>query len=72
LIVPKYCGAKLTDIPDDYLVEILPVAKRVAQAIGCENYNVVQNNGALAYQVRISQFVVLILILNLNLIFFFS
>ena len=36
--------------PDDYLAEILPVAKQVAKATGAENYNVLQNNGRLAHQ----------------------
>ncbi|KAL9121071.1 MAG: hypothetical protein Q9187_002376 [Circinaria calcarea] len=50
LVIPKHHGAKLTDIPDDQLTEILPVAKRVAIAAGVENYNILQNNGRLAHQ----------------------
>ena len=41
---------KLTDIPDDQLAEVLPVAKKIATAIGSENYNILQNNGRLAHQ----------------------
>lgn len=41
---------KLTDVPDDELAETLPVAKKIAQALGVENYNVLQNNGRLAHQ----------------------
>jgi hypothetical protein len=41
----------LTDIPDDQLAEILPAAKKIAAAIGAENYNILQNNGRLAHQV---------------------
>ncbi|KAF2085314.1 HIT-like protein [Saccharata proteae CBS 121410] len=51
LIIPKHHGAKLTDIPDDQLTEILPVAKRIAKAVGCSDYNILQNNGRIAHQV---------------------
>ncbi|KZF18914.1 HIT-like protein [Xylona heveae TC161] len=51
LVIPKHHGAKITDIPDDTLSEILPVIKKVASATGAENYNVLQNNGRLAHQV---------------------
>ncbi|KAL9037150.1 MAG: hypothetical protein Q9214_005827 [Letrouitia sp. 1 TL-2023] len=50
LVVPKHHGAKLTDIPDESLTEILPVAKKLAQVVNAENYNVLQNNGRLAHQ----------------------
>lgn len=50
LIIPKHHGAKLTDIPDPSLVEILPLAKKIAKATGAENYNILQNNGRLAHQ----------------------
>ncbi|KAJ9203160.1 hypothetical protein DTO166G4_220 [Paecilomyces variotii] len=51
LVIPKFHGAKLTDIPDDDLREILPIAKKIAIASGAENYNVLQNNGRPAHQV---------------------
>jgi len=51
LVIPKHHGAKLTDIPDDQLSEILPVVKKLATAVGAENYNVLQNNGRLAHQI---------------------
>jgi diadenosine tetraphosphate (Ap4A) HIT family hydrolase len=51
LVIPKHHGAKLTDIPDDQLSEILPVVKKLASASGAENYNLLQNNGRLAHQV---------------------
>lgn len=51
LVIPKHHGAKLTDIPDDQLSEILPVVKKLALASGAENYNILQNNGRLAHQV---------------------
>jgi diadenosine tetraphosphate (Ap4A) HIT family hydrolase len=50
LIIPKHHGAKLTDIPDDQLLEILQVTKKIAVAAGCENFNVLQNNGRAAHQ----------------------
>ncbi|ORX76163.1 HIT-like protein [Anaeromyces robustus] len=50
LIIPKYHGQKVHDIPDEYLRDIVPVAKKIAKAIGCENYNILQNNGRLAHQ----------------------
>lgn len=50
LIIPKHHGAKLTDIPDDQLLEILQVTKAIAKASGAENYNILQNNGKLAHQ----------------------
>ncbi|CAF9923928.1 MAG: Adenosine 5'-monophosphoramidase [Alectoria fallacina] len=50
LVVPKAHGSKLTDIPDDQLEEVLPVAKKLAMATGSENYNILQNNGKLAHQ----------------------
>ncbi|OCT52827.1 Hit family protein 1 [Cladophialophora carrionii] len=50
LVIPKHHGEKLTDIPDDSLVDILHVLKKIAVATGAENYNVLQNNGRLAHQ----------------------
>jgi diadenosine tetraphosphate (Ap4A) HIT family hydrolase len=50
LVIPKFHGAKLTDIPDEHLAEILPVTKKIASAVGAENYNFLQNNGKLAHQ----------------------
>ncbi|KNC76451.1 hypothetical protein SARC_11052, partial [Sphaeroforma arctica JP610] len=51
LVIPKYCGERLHDIPDNYLADLLPVAKRVAVASGVTDYNILQNNGAIAHQV---------------------
>ncbi|KAG4096274.1 HIT-like protein [Neocallimastix lanati (nom. inval.)] len=50
LIIPKYHCQKVEDVPDEYLHDILPVAKKIAKAIGCTNYNILQNNGRLAHQ----------------------
>ncbi|KAJ5730721.1 uncharacterized protein N7483_005229 [Penicillium malachiteum] len=71
LVIPKFHGAKLTDIPDEDLLEILdtlrgyiikkkvdlengniwPVAKKIAQASGATDFNILQNNGRIAHQV---------------------
>ncbi|AMD20101.1 HCL050Wp [Eremothecium sinecaudum] len=58
LIIPKYHGAKLHNLPDEYLADILPVTKKIAKAIGIDNdgpdgpgYNILQNNGRIAHQV---------------------
>jgi len=51
LISPTAHGEKLHDIPDDYLVDTLSVAKKIAVASGFENYNILQNNGRIAHQV---------------------
>lgn len=51
LVIPKFHGAKLMDVPDEHLGEILPVVKKLVQASGAENYNLLQNNGRIAHQV---------------------
>lgn len=50
LVIPKFHGDKLADIPDEHLTELLPVAKKIAIASGAVNYNILQNNGKLAHQ----------------------
>ncbi|KAI1194303.1 HIT-like domain-containing protein [Nemania serpens] len=50
LVIPKFHGAKLTDIPDEHLSEILPVAKKLVTATGAVDYNILQNNGRIAHQ----------------------
>ncbi|EFQ30499.1 HIT domain-containing protein [Colletotrichum graminicola M1.001] len=50
LVIPKYHGAKLSDIPDDHLGEILPVVKKLIAATGATDYNILQNNGRIAHQ----------------------
>ena len=49
-MIPKHHGAKLTDVPDDALAEVLSVAKRVARATGAQDWNLLQNNGRRAHQ----------------------
>ncbi|GAA6015500.1 hypothetical protein JCM11491_004373 [Sporobolomyces phaffii] len=51
LVIPKYHGAKLHDLPDETLTDILKNLKKIAVAQGLENYNVLQNNGRIAHQV---------------------
>ncbi|KOS13961.1 hit-like protein [Malassezia pachydermatis] len=51
LIIPKYHAAKMHELPDDSLQDILPMAKKVAIATGASEYNILQNNGRLAHQV---------------------
>ncbi|KAE9396127.1 putative HNT1-adenosine 5`-monophosphoramidase [Gymnopus androsaceus JB14] len=48
---PNNHAAKMHELPDEYLADALPVAKKIAIALGSENYNILQNNGALAHQV---------------------
>jgi len=51
MVIPKYHAPQMHELPDEYLADILPLAKKIALAQGSENYNVLQNNGALAHQV---------------------
>ncbi|PIL35049.1 hypothetical protein GSI_02836 [Ganoderma sinense ZZ0214-1] len=50
LIIPKYHAEKLHELPDDYFPDVLPTAKKIALALGAENYNLLQNNGRIAHQ----------------------
>ncbi|KAF8626966.1 hypothetical protein AX15_004606 [Amanita polypyramis BW_CC] len=49
-VIPKYHTRTIADLPDEYLRDIGPVVKKVALATGAENYNILQNNGKLAFQ----------------------
>ncbi|KAF8601335.1 HIT-like protein [Ceratobasidium sp. AG-I] len=51
LVIPKYHGEKLHVIPDEYLADALPIAKKLAIATGATDYNILQNNGKIAHQV---------------------
>ncbi|KAJ3227380.1 Adenosine 5'-monophosphoramidase, partial [Chytriomyces hyalinus] len=42
LVIPKYHAQFTHQLPDESLAELLPVAKKVAIAIGAENYNILQ------------------------------
>ncbi|CAE6407504.1 unnamed protein product [Rhizoctonia solani] len=48
---PQDHGEKLHDIPDEYLADVMPVAKKIALATGATDYNILQNNGKIAHQV---------------------
>ncbi|KAI9309496.1 HIT-like domain-containing protein [Cunninghamella echinulata] len=50
LIIPKYHAEFMHQLPDEYLIDILPIAKKIAKAAKFEQYNVLQNNGKLANQ----------------------
>ncbi|KAI0260960.1 HIT-like domain-containing protein [Gloeopeniophorella convolvens] len=50
LIIPKYHAEKMHELPDEYLSEAMPIAKKIALAQGAENYNILQNNGRIAHQ----------------------
>jgi diadenosine tetraphosphate (Ap4A) HIT family hydrolase len=50
LIVPKKHGARLGDLADEDVKDILPSSIRVAKALNVTDYNVLQNNGRLAHQ----------------------
>ncbi|KAG2351988.1 HIT-like domain-containing protein [Suillus spraguei] len=51
LIIPKDHAVKLHELPDEYLADVMPIAKKIATAQGLENYNILQNNGRIAHQV---------------------
>lgn len=59
LIIPKFHGPKLHNIPDEYLADLLPVVKKLTKVLDLdqndsldgEGYNVLQNNGTIAHQV---------------------
>ncbi|THH29356.1 hypothetical protein EUX98_g4816 [Antrodiella citrinella] len=50
LIIPKHHAEKLHELPDEYLTEALPIAKKIATALGLKDYNILQNNGRIAHQ----------------------
>lgn len=39
---------KLTEVPDEYLADTLPLAKKIASALGAENYNLLQVRSTLS------------------------
>ena len=42
LIIPKYHSERLDEVPDQYLAEILPLAKKIALSTGHADYNLLQ------------------------------
>jgi hypothetical protein len=44
-VIPKEHAVKFHELSDETLADILPFAKKVANALGVTNYNLLQNNG---------------------------
>lgn len=44
LIIERFVdhAQKMHELPEEYLADALPVARKVALALGCEDYNVLQ------------------------------
>ncbi|KIP05571.1 hypothetical protein PHLGIDRAFT_91927 [Phlebiopsis gigantea 11061_1 CR5-6] len=49
-VIPKRHARTLLDMRDEDLADIGPAIKKVAQMTGAEQYNILQNNGKLAFQ----------------------
>jgi diadenosine tetraphosphate (Ap4A) HIT family hydrolase len=52
LVISKAHAQMMHELPDESLADLLPVAKKVAIAVGAGAYNILQNNGRLAHQVK--------------------
>ena len=50
LIVPVQHAEKMHLVNDEALARILPLAKRIANAMELKDYNILQNNGQIAHQ----------------------
>ncbi|KAF9548886.1 Adenosine 5'-monophosphoramidase [Mortierella hygrophila] len=50
VVIPKHHAQFLHELPDAEMADLLPTAKKVAVALGCKDYNVLQNNGRIAHQ----------------------
>ena len=54
LILPKEHAADLFELPDEIGAKVVPLAKKIGgrlfQGLGCDGFNVVQNNGRAAGQ----------------------
>ena len=54
LILPKQHSYNIYDLPDDTAAKVFVLAKKLAQMmterLGCEGFNIVQNNGTVAGQ----------------------
>ncbi|KAG1794553.1 HIT-like domain-containing protein, partial [Suillus plorans] len=48
LIIRKDHAKKLHELTDEYLMDMLSIANKIATAQGLENYNILQNNGRIA------------------------
>lgn len=59
MVIPKFHGARLHEITDEHLADILPACRKILLEGFGDNganvipaYNILQNNGRLAHQVR--------------------
>jgi diadenosine tetraphosphate (Ap4A) HIT family hydrolase len=50
IFLPKKHAEKMHEVEDKVLEEIVITIKKVARALDLKNYNILQNNGALAFQ----------------------
>ena len=54
LVIPKHHAERTHQLPEEFMGEVGKALQRVAGAVvkatGCEDYNVLQNNGAVAHQ----------------------
>ncbi len=54
LVIPKTCHNLVTETPDEVLVKLMIIAKRIAaaqmKALGADGVNIMQNNGKAAGQ----------------------
>ena len=54
LVIPKKHGEKFHDLDEESLIDLLPTAQKIVKRFRemglCEDYNILQNNGALAHQ----------------------
>eukprot|EP00760_Papus_ankaliazontas_P030587 PhM_4_TR4913/c0_g1_i1/m.97551 len=50
LVIPKYHAVKLHELPEEYMAAIGPMLVRLGRAVQTDDYNILQNNGALAHQ----------------------
>ncbi|KAH8801855.1 HIT-like domain-containing protein [Flagelloscypha sp. PMI_526] len=49
-VLPKYHAETILTLPEEYLAAIGPVLKKIAIATGAKDFNVIQNNGKIAFQ----------------------
>lgn len=45
LVIPKEHATKFHELSDETLADLLPVTKKVAAALGVNDYNILNNNG---------------------------
>ncbi|MFZ4396539.1 MAG: HIT domain-containing protein [Kiritimatiellia bacterium] len=55
LVIPKFHAERLTDLPADWLLRLMPAVQQTAalllQRLPCDGFNLLQSNGACATQV---------------------